>query len=259
MTRTKRTRLIGLALLLTGAALLAVSLLAMSQRLEGHYAEADAPRWSVQPIFDQTFVHAGRKGAVHAAPEAAAPSITIEWGESSVRLPVTGRDDARLPQLLQHQEWLRVLRLAEVKGDQKQLEEGLQSGAIVPRLVVVARAPAPGHDPETWGQARYKDWKYTFLELKADGSIERSEQNYRALANQPHTWEFVAAMNVTPSLHTPAMRASSPMSYPNYGPIRSAIGAMGWTWPVAGLSVLLTSTGLLIVGSTFVAKVSRWE
>ena len=70
----------------------------------------------------------------------------------------------------------------------------------------------------------------------------------------PDSWQFAAAMQVTPSLHTPAARSASPMSYPNFVNVREALAAMGWTWPVAGVSILTLIIGGLMLAASFVKR-----
>lgn len=253
--KPKILRVAGLAAVVGGLSLFAAAGWAMAQRL-GALREQDPIKLHFFiPIDADRFPHLGREVSIDTLDTPGGPIVEVRWGDSVERLPVAGRDVPGLGPIVRHNDWLRVMLLA---GDADRSTADplslLADGGSGSRLVVAARAGAPGLDPETWGSAHYKDWVYTILTFDPAGGIERSERTYRELSREPHSWEFAAAMNVTPALHTPAMRSSSPMSYPNYAPVRSAMNSMGWTWPAAGVSVLALAAGAMMLGASFVSR-----
>ena len=246
---------------LIGGAILAVSLCAfggsmwgMSQRLDEFRTDEPLDPNYFIPLGEEAFPYLRRDVVIETRPDAAPPVVSISYGDETEVIPIVGRDVPELGGLDRHLDWLRVLLLAGEQGKQANRNRLLEEPAPGSQLVVVARGGAPGFDPETWGTAHYKDWVYTFLVLEPDGSITRFNKTYRELSKSPHTWEFATAMTVTPSLHTPAMRSSSPISYPNYSPVRDAFGSMGWTWPVAGFSMLGCVIGTMVFAGSFVSR-----
>lgn len=253
--RNIRLRVIGLGVVAGGFALFAAAGWGMAHRL-GDLRERDPVELHFFiPLDAARFTHLGREVSVETLETPAGPMVEVRWGDSSERLPVAGRDVPGLGPIVRHNDWLRVMLLAgeadRATADPLRL---LAEGGDGSRLVIAARSGAPGLDPETWGSAHYKDWVYTIITFDRAGGIERAERTYRELSRRPHSWEFAAAMNVTPALHTPAMRSSSPMSYPNYAPVREAMNSMGWTWPVAGVSVLALAAGSMMIGASFVSR-----
>lgn len=245
----------------TGAAVMAVSAAAfgaamwgMSQRLDELRIDAPLDQNYFIPLGEASFTYLGRDVEIETKSEEPRAVIVVRYGDSRETLPVVGRDLPELGGLDRHTDWMRVLLLAGEQGRAADRNALLREAAPGSRLVVVARGGAPGFDPETWGSAHYKDWVYTFVIFEPNGELSRFERTYRKLAREPHSWEFTCAMTVTPSLHTPAMRSSSPISYPNYGPVREAIDSMGWTWPVAGVSVLTGVVGVMMFAGSFVSR-----
>jgi len=254
MRRTTRTlRWVGLALTVVSASTLTWSVLAMADRLASQ--ERTEPLWYAHQIRGERFEYRGRPVRIGRLADQVGEFIEVRWGEQSARFPAgRSQSDQRLPEQVRQQEWLAVLEMASVRGDEQALERALAQGSAETRLVVVARRPAPGYDPETWGQAMYKDWVYEFVVLHADGSMTQHSRTYDELIDKPNSRDFVAGMHVTPTLNTPAMRSSSPIAYPNYEPVQDAFGAMGWTWPAAGFSTLGLIVGAMSLAGSFVSR-----
>lgn len=242
---------------------LAVTIPSMAERLE---RRPDHTRWASVRTAEDTFEFF--VPAIAGSIEFGQTHATLRWGEDSVEIPITGESYPGMSGLRGHSQWIAILALASIeRGDIEELESGLADGSIVPRLTVVTRETPDEIGPDGWGDASTKSWRYRFWELTPNGRIEPYVEtrthmyygseieetgflSYRAISYMPDSWQFAAAMQVTPSLHTPAARSASPMSYPNFVNVREALGAMGWTWPVAGVSILtLISGGLLLAGS----------
>lgn len=252
--KRKNLRWSGAALLAASVAVFGGTVWEMSARLDSLRIRAPLDQHYFIPLGEASFTYLGREVRVETRSEARPPVIDVRYGEERETLPIVGRDIPELGGLERHTDWMRVLLLAGEQGREADRNALLEETAPGSRLVVVARGGAPGFDPETWGSAHYKDWVYTFLVFEPHGELTRIERTYRELAKEPHSWEFTCAMTVTPSLHTPAMRSSSPISYPNYGPVRQAIDAMGWTWPVAGVSVLTGVIGAMMFAGSYVTR-----
>jgi len=233
----------------------------MARRLRAHYrAEGRSPAelWWLQRATKPAFTFEGRECSVKAIPSSegdkGVAGVRVTWGEAHEDLAIGGRIVKELPDLKRYEDWIAVLRMASGASAKEVQAKEATGGTERPRLLVVARQPAEGYDAKTWGVARYKDWRYVFLELGVDGGITRSESVYRDLDDDPRSWRFAAAMQVTPGLFTPGMRSASPFSYPNYKPVQSAMASMGWTWPASGVAVLTLVVGGLLLASSYVRR-----
>jgi len=189
----------------------------------------------------------------HADPNLPA-RIEIFWRNSVITQPFVGQFiDKRLPVLLKHEDWLRIALMVEGAQSRTQLESGIADGSLHPRMIVSMRLPPEGYDPDTWGKVRRKDWRYRFIELLPPGSGDQTSREFGgtygeldALGNpdERHAqnrdadlWMYHAMLQVTPaSLYRSKNK-----------PIEAAMRAIGWTWPVAGLSILAIAGGLFIV------------
>lgn len=266
-------RRIGLVVTILSIGAVAVVMPAMARKVGAHRERVAAERWAVQRVAEGEFVYFdGVRGRVVERP---GDAIRLEWGEDAVEIPVGGRNAPGLPGVLRYEAWFAILAMAPARGDIEELEEGLADGSIEPRFIAVARQPAPGVDPETWGVADTSDWRYRYWILTPEGTIEpfaepysytyygeevveTDYRSYKALKRLPSSsWQFVAAMEVTPGLHTPAARNSSPISYPNYAGVREDIEAMGWTWPASGVAFLGLSVGVIMLAASFVRREDR--
>lgn len=176
--------------------------------------------------------------------------LNVRYGNDELKLRATVPGDPRLPGLVAHMDWLRVLRFAEGKGMSLQaLRDKVDRGEIQDRLVLVTRTPEPGADPETFGRSNKRAWLFDFYTLKPEGGFgrERLRFPHTSTRSKPkpsaipmleeNTWQYQAAMLVMP-----------PGSITNQKFERDALGAMGWTLPATSLSfvaLLLT----LVFGS----------
>ncbi|MFG0274244.1 MAG: hypothetical protein ACF8QF_04220 [Phycisphaerales bacterium] len=262
-------RRVGLLLTAIAVAAVAIIMPAMARKVGAHREQVSSERWAVRIVSADTFEYfSGVEGRV----EEVGDAIRLEWGDDAITVPIGGENVPGLPGLRRYKAWFAVLAMAPVTGDIPELEKGLADGTITERLVAVARQPAPRVDPETWGVADTSDWRYLFWTLTPEGALERFDEpytytyygeevveagyrSYKALKRLPSSsWQFVAAMEVTPGLHTPAARNSSPISYPNYAGVRDDINAMGWTWPASGVAFLVLIVGVLFLSASFVRR-----
>ena len=251
MTRTAQ-RNTGLLTLIVAAAALALALVEMTSRIDGAVADDEnSPRWATRRIADQSFAYRGAPVTLTPAHNAdAAPIVSVRWGDAEAALPVTGREDPRLPQLLRHDDWLRVFEVRAVtdRPDPAASETAPDDHR---KLVAVARAPAPGYDPETWGRVRQKDWTYTFLEFLPRGAIEQTAMPRSALP--PGSWQEVAALQITPGVRrSAALKFTQSMMHPGKAPEEDSFSSLGWTWTVAGLSVMGLVVGAMLFGASFI-------
>jgi len=256
----RAARRVGLTLTVLAAAALATAVGAMTLRLRAHYASGQAPPnnlWWLQRTAHLEQLVDGRLLRVEPVRDeetGATTALRVVWGEASEVVPVGGDVVEALPDLKRYSAWFALLRAA-AGATEEEVSVAEAQGRTT--LLAVARTPPPGYDPRTWGAARYKDWRYIFLTLTPDGAIERSEATYRQLAAEPRSMRFAAAMQVTPGLFTPGMRSASPLTYPNYKPVRDDLRAMGWTWPVSGVAVLALIAGGLLLASAGVRGPER--
>lgn len=247
----------GLALTILSAAVFLTAVGSMAFRLRAHYASGQAPPnqlWWLQRTAHLEQRVDGRLLRVEPIRDeetGATTALRVVWGEASAVVPVGGAVVEELPDLRRYSSWFALLRTAP-GATEEEAKAAEREGRST--LLAVVRTPPPGFDPKTWGAARYKDWRYIFLTLTPDGAIERSEATYRQLAAEPRSMHFAAAMQVTPGLFTPGMRSASPLTYPNYKPVRDDLRAMGWTWPAAGVSVLTLIAGGLLLASAGVRR-----
>lgn len=170
----RKARRVGIALISVSLALLCLSIAFMAKRLASHNREDPPTPFAMVVAETPEFEY---QGVPFALTEADGPpaQMLVEWGDAAVRLPIGGSVIGGLPLLVAHADWISVLLIAEGATELDGIERQIASGLVPARLVVVARQPAPEYQ-------QYKDHVYTFLELKTDGSIERTENTYREIA-----------------------------------------------------------------------------
>lgn len=263
----RAARSIGITLALLGVIGLAVSIPVMAQKLASRGDLEDRPVfWFAEPAGEYEFAFRGEPISITLAePETGNPSLDLTFRGNRLVFPIGPDDDPRLPGLNRHSKWFKVLPMAAApSGSRQDLMLALADGSIEPRLVVAARYPAEGYDPESWGRVRRKEWRYRFVELKVDGppeeAVESVERTYGELDalyspsvyDDPESiadaetrrrdgWQYEAMLQVTPA---GAYRSRSKR-------VRAGMTAMGWTWPAAGVSILL------FLGGSALAAASR--
>jgi hypothetical protein len=252
--------MIGAVLLAASVGGLAASIPTMARRLS-HRGLAVV--WFADPVAEERFKFAGEEVEIRTVEAAgdgagARPTLEVVWrGEtSSFEIEEGVRDEPRLPGLLRHDDWLRVLVMAEGARSGEEVNAGIAAGTIRPRLIVAMRRPAEGYDPGSWGTVRRREWRYRFLELlppsaSPETATRLHEHTYAELdrlsdpaaqrdpALRDEVWKYSAMQHVTPGT---LFRARN-------RPVEDAMQAMGWTWPVAGVSVIGAVAGLILVSS----------
>lgn len=195
-------------------------------------------------------------------------ALRVSYRGGSVDYPVVDEDNQSLPGLLGVDQWFRVLPMVTGARSAEDAAAKLDSGELEPRMIIAARYPAEGYDAESWGRVRRSDWVYWLAELNpvGDEPITLVKKTYREL-DALHTpgkytpeemiptpeerrrdlWQHYAMQQVTPSQFFRAKDRN----------LDSALEAMGWTWPAAGISGLGIMLGAGMLG---VARVgSRTE
>jgi len=264
--KSGRIRTLGLVLVVASLALLVVSVIVMARRLSTRQDLAERPMvWFNEAVNAQSFIFHGEPievrtiAADQTGTTGPGPAVEISYRGVTERLEIGGRDEERFPGLMRHEDWLRVMPMAEGRArSQDDLIQMLRNGKVRPRMVVAARYPAAGYDPGSWGLVRRRDWRYVFLEFKPDGApeeaIERAETTYREIEqlfapgprDKPvlgiteaeklaRQWQYYAMLQVTPA---PLYRAKDKV-------VEQGMSAMGWTWPSAAAGVI----GLMIGGT----------
>lgn len=188
--------------------------------------------------------------------------VIVNYDGDELRLPVQVPSEHPFPGLQRHADWLRIQLFADGTGlTHEQFEQGIDSGEIQTRLVIVTRNPLSDEvregrfDLETpdnwaWGEVRRDRWTFSFHELLAEGGFESHTLRfpesgasfYRRkvnadLAGEPiperregelveGTWQFQAAlrlMNRRPGITTE----------------QQALLNAGWSLPAASASMIL--------------------
>jgi hypothetical protein len=234
--------------LLCSAALL-LSVWRMGLRVAAFNASPGRQAWAFIPVNAREFTYAGRPVRItDSDDDAGGIVVTIAFGDERLALPATiPPGPAQLPNLVRHEDWLKILRFTE-RGQRSlgEVQRLVESGQLRDRLVAVVRRPK-AVDDRTLGQGWRKQWAFDFYEFLPGGGFSRESLDYPSgrTIDKPKpgqlregTWQFEAALFVMP-----------PLGKPNPKFTADALHAMGWTLPAAafsGLGVLGASLVLLI-------------
>ncbi len=234
-----------------GSTWIVASRLAEHQRLNGRTI------YVFNPVVEPAFEYAGNAVTIESIePTEAQPlgSVRVTYGDASFDLlvPFEQRTHAaNLPGLVEHEDWLRVLRFAPLTGHSpEEFVRGIESGEIPDRLCVVARIPRQGADAATWGRIWKRDWTFGIHELLPDGTIRTERFAYPQgrpydeapptevgglPVLQPDTWQYDASLYVMPTGSTPKIRI-----------IDSALRAVGWPFAAAVVFFSLATAAAVI-------------
>lgn len=248
-----RATLIPAALLLLGVIGLAVSIPLMAKRLQSRHIPMV---WFQAPLEGQEFLFQGERVHIDvvesADPAAAGRVLKIDFRGRELLFPIEPgmQDDPRLPGLKRFEDWLRVVPMFTGVQTEEQIEHDIADGSRHPKLLVAMRLLAQGYDPDSWGLVRRKDWRYRFALLDAKAPLEDAveivegsyvdldllgDPVYRAReGREDEVWKFHAMLQVTPAT---AYRSKN-------RPLSEVMGTMGWTWPIAGFSILAIFGGV---------------
>ncbi len=215
-------------------------------------------------------------GADGGQPQAA---VRVTYGDSTVTIPVIAPKVKGFKDLSTYEESFRVLSFAPIKEGKAEIKPFSDDNW---RAIVVARETRPGFDQDTWGEVRIKDWTWVIYEFLPGGGIAgpRTVQ-YRdrrghapaevyardelkkagkpvpplpeaggpRLTNvepiQERSWEWQAALFALPKMQVSRYRYRSDAVDGT-----SLVEGMGWTFPLAGFSVLgvVLGCGLIMAG-----------
>ena len=253
-----RSRLLGLVILFGSLAIGVFAVMQMAKRVAAYNEQAHYGHFRFDVSTSRQFRAHGMPVTLTDTDDAKGDGLgqlRIEYGEHTKVVPVVEPPATGVPELGVYPDWLKVLEIHEViRGPEGSLMDKEGSG----RIVLVARVPPPGYDPETWGAVRRADWTFDFHEFMADGTIasqtyrwprsaigeiglkkemEKGDETAKILSAIPpleeRSWEYQAALHVIPKLNVPKYRFKD-----------TAMRGMGWTLPVAGFSVLGVLVGI---------------
>jgi hypothetical protein len=221
----------------------------MARRIASFHESDKREVYAFQRVESREFDFAGHKATLtDDRSDPRAPILVVKYADHETRIPVSVPPDVesarwKLPGLIPHEDWLRVLRMAPRGGmtTQEWLEKR-DSGQLEQRLILVARIPQPGADPQTWGNVWKKLWSFDFYELMPDGSIARHARlKYPTTRGikapkigelRENTWQFQAALQTMPQAGSVG---------PTHNFFGNAVAAAGWTLPAAAFSGLLAT------------------
>ncbi len=256
----RRLRAAAVVVLVLSLVGLAVSSLSMLDRLGDRVVPVV---YFHDPILDDALTFASEPVAIERLAE---PDVLrVSYRGDHVDFTVVDEDE-RLPGLLGYREWFRVMPMFTGIRSTQEIVEQYERGEAKPRMVVAARYTPEGYDEGSWGMVRRKEWRYRIAELHpppAEDPVTVVEKTYEELdallAPGPYTppelvpseevrerdlWMHYAMRQVTP---TPFFRAKDKS-------MDTALAAMSWTWPVAGICVLGVAVSGLTLASTAVRR-----
>lgn len=234
----ERSRRIAIVLALLGAAGALACGAGIARRVAKFHEENPREIFAFKPVEKREFTFAGRPVTLNddrSIPEQ--PYLVVTYGDTVERLRATVPGDPRLPDLLPHKDWLRVLVFAP--ASRRTTEEFLEEFDRVPdnyRLAIVTRTPRAGVDPQTWGAAWKRDWVFDFYEFNREGGFTRERLNYpkRGGIRKPepgelreNTWQFQAALQLMPQAGGVG---------PTHNFFGDALSAAGWYLPGAAFA-----------------------
>ncbi len=230
-------RRIALAVAIVSVLGLLASVATMARRVSEHN-RAERKVYYFKEIVKRDFEFAGRP--IHIADEEAGTprwALDITYGPESLRLPVAIPGNPRLPDLVAHNDWLRVLVFAEArKMTGAVLEQKVTSGEVPARLAIVTRTPIQGAEKGKWQDVWKSGWAYDFYEFLPDGTIRHERYTYPRGPDYalkpgqlpPDSWQLQAASAVTPQAQRPSNRFTM-----------DALNAAGWTLPGAAWCTMM--------------------
>lgn len=233
---TSRRSLVWLASLSGAASLLLV--FGIARRVSGFNRDHPPQIFAFKEITEPEFTFNARPVTIaddRSQPEH--PHVVIAFDSAELRLRVPQPVDYRLPKLVPHRDWMRVLAFVPASGEvQRAYLDNLASHPDAYRLVVVTRTSRAGVDPKTWGAAWQRDWVFDFHEFQREGGFTQERLRYptRGGMKRPkegelreNTWQFQAALQMMPKAGGVG---------PTHNFFGNALSAAGWMLPAAAFS-----------------------
>lgn len=231
----------------------------LMQRIIAFHDASPRHFFRFQPVNDRTFIYANRPVTFQDEHETGqADTVIVTYGDQTLRIRRTiaaARDG--LPGLLDHADWLRVMRFADASGmTDNEFVKRLGTPELPDRLLIMTRSSRPGAEPETWGLVWKRDWIFDFYELQPDGSFTHGRLKhptaYRMKEPKPgelreNTWQYQAAMNLMPR------------SGPTKNFRLDALGAASWTLPASMFAGLLGVVSLFFAIAPGTKKSVSWK
>lgn len=241
----------------------------MGLRVAAYHKEHRQDIYAFQPIGVKSYSFAGKPVLLEDIDEDGEWKLRVRYGDSELKLKIAIPGDRRLPELLPHEDWLRVFRFASATGHSlDELRAKMDRGEVKDRLAIVTRTPEPGADPQTWGEINRKAWKFDFYEFNPDGGFTHERKSFPAtprprlktnfanlfkkgepvfsVTKRPQnpdeleegSWQFSAALLVMPAGRGPNPQFTS-----------DGLEAMGWTLPATSSSILALMASMAIAAS----------
>lgn len=233
--KARTLRLTGVATMAVSAVALGVALLGMTDRLRSHYESDPRDFWQSNSIHDDEFTFDGAPIEVRTVGVGDDRRVDVRWKGDEASLPVTGEEDERFPELLRHQQWLRVMEMAFVPSGSTR-EAAIEQGVAQRRVVVVSRERPVAEAGERLSRRdRTNRSLFRFIVLP-EGERLREEQAIFETLDQ-RSWQWAAAVSLV---------AAKPDM------VDDGFEQLGWTWGLAQVSVLLLVIGAMIFGASFV-------
>ncbi len=278
-----RVRPIAWSVAAVSMAVLIFSASTMAQRVAAFHRDNKRVTYAFKPVNTHSFEYAGRHVTLTDEDDPNGIwNLVVRYGTDELKLRVTIPGDRRLPGLLPHEDWLRVLRFAEATGNSlDELRAKMEAGEVPDRLVIVTRTPPVGSEPGSWGEVDRKAWKFDFYEFKPTGGFDHERKSFpatkhfnpfakktrpAATSTQESAPEPEPAIpdHATGSGSAPtdqlqentwefqaALMVMPPARGPNPQFTNDGLHAMGWTLPATSLSMLA------MIGSLMVAMAPR--
>jgi hypothetical protein len=219
-------------------AILLVSMSAMARKIEAFNSSAQRTLWMLKAVDSRAFLYGGREVTLtDQLDQEGREAVLVRYGEQELLVPATIPPlDPRLPNLVRHQDWMRVLRFAQGDGATgPDFDRLLAEGKIVDRLAIVVRRPL-ADDPRTLGQGWKRQWVFDFYEFLPEGGFATQTWSYPSgrTIDKPKpghleegTWQYSAALSVMPKLRKPNPKFTN-----------DALHSLQWTLPAAAFSGL---------------------
>jgi hypothetical protein len=230
-------------------ALLVVSVNVMFHKIAAFNTSAERVLWMLKPVGERAFQYSGRDVALtDQINDQGKEAVLVRYGEQELMIPATiPPKDGRLPGLVRHEDWMRVVRFAKSDGATgPDFDRLLAEGKVSDRLAIVVRRPLVD-DPRTLGDGWRRQWVFDFYEFRPEGGFATETWTYPSgrTIDKPKpghleegSWQYSAALSVMPKLRKPNPKFTD-----------DALHALEWTLPAAAFSGVGLMAALLMLVS----------